>query len=345
VNCVGAQDHILFDGRSFLMGADGNILKQARSFEEDSLMVSIDSSIDFSIEKSKKHAPNLRNDWQDLRQGLACGIHDYVKKIGAQKVLLGLSGGIDSALVATLATDALGPENVLGIMLPSRFNSTESLEQAQSLAKNLRIKTQELPITNTLEAAVKTTGINESGLTHQNIQSRIRGLLLMALSNETNALLLSTGNKSELAMGYTTLYGDMNGALMPIGDLYKTEVYGLSHYINFIKTQQGLAPPIPQFTLSRAPSAELAPNQKDTDSLPDYEILDVVLRHLIENQGQFKGTEKNWNDFLRNKHTIAALKKQMHRQEFKRKQAPPILRVHQRSFAAGWNMPLAKGDL
>ena len=275
---------------------------------------------------------------------LACGTRDFVRKSGGQKVLLGLSGGIDSALCAAIAAHALGPENVLGVSLPSTITSDLSKTEAREVAARLQIEFREIPIASTVESTKKAlSSLPESGLAAENLQSRTRALILNTLANSENRFLLSTGNKSELAMGYATLYGDMCGALCPLGDLYKTEVYAVSHSLNRRAQKEGRTIPIPQQTLQRPPTAELAPGQKDSDSLPEYPVLDGILRELIENQGETIFPEEQWDKILQPRFTVAALRKKYLSQEFKRRQAPPILKIHQRSFGSGWKMPICKG--
>lgn len=283
LNQVGAQDSVVFDGSSFVMNSDGDVALQMNEFRED--------SCEFEIEKDEKIIPTINN--QQLttnyeRNYSACvlGLRDYIQKNGFKKVLLGMSGGIDSALVATIAVDALDPENVSLYALPSRFNSDESMVDAKTCAKNLNVNLNVISIEKMFEAMLETVE-DMSNLAKENSQSRIRGNILMALSNSTGALLLSTGNKSEMACGYATIYGDMCGAFNPIKDLYKTEVFDLAKWrnenipeISSFKNKNL----IPQNIITKEPTAELRENQKDSDSLPDYEILDQILFNLIEEE-------------------------------------------------------------
>jgi NAD+ synthetase len=334
--CVGAQDEIIFDGPSFVMNSQGEVHFESKSFVEDVLRIRVceDKSVQ-SLDAAS--APTPKNSWETLFNVLTLGIRDFVRKNKFEKVLLGLSGGIDSALVALLAKEALGAQNVLGISLPTRFNSQETRKDAAELAKALGIGFREISIESAVVSTQNTLQVPESGLVFENLQSRMRGLFLMTISAQENRLLLATGNKSEFAMGYSTLYGDMCGALAPIGDLYKTEVFGLCHWI-----QQKMGAPFPEGILSRAPSAELAPHQKDEDSLPPYPVLDVILADMIDNQFLNK---KMLEPFARNtsKISLEEIEKRLHHMEFKRFQAPPILKIHSRAFGYGWQMPLVKG--
>ena len=265
-----------------------------------------------------------------LHQALVLGIKDFVRKTGFQRVHLGLSGGIDSALVACLAVDALGPQNVSTIAMPSPFNSENSLKWAKSLAHNLNVIFEKLSISETYEVALKnyetTFGSLEFGLVHENMQSRLRNLFLMAYSNHHSSLLLNTSNKSEMAVGYSTLYGDMSGALSPIGDLLKRDVYSLSQFYNQRKVV------IPLEIIDRPPSAELRPHQEDKDNLPDYPELDDSIERLIE--------KKEILPESIDKEVLQML----YRSEFKRWQAPPILKVKNHSFGRGRRMPISSGQ-
>jgi len=276
---VGAQDHVLFDGGSFALNPEGRCVAEAERFVEAELLLEVERSTRTVRNLGGAAETPIVSEWEKLRRALTMGIADYVTKSGFQKVIIGLSGGIDSALVAALACDALGAANVLGVSLPSRFNSNETRDDARTLAKNLGMEFREIPIEDPVRAVRDALALSESGLAYENLQSRCRGVTLMTLSALESRLLLATGNKSEFAMGYATLYGDMCGALAPIGDLYKTEVFGLCHWM---QSRKAIFPPS---LLLRAPSAELAPNQKDQDSLPDYAVLDTLLEDMIDNQG------------------------------------------------------------
>ena len=272
VNQVGGNDSLVFDGSSFALAADGSVLSQASSFDEDLVITEISAA---AVTRPLLPQDGEAAETESAYRALVLGTRDYVRKTGFRKVLIGLSGGIDSALVAAIACDALGAENVLGVGMPSQYSSSGSVEDSRRLAANLGMRFEILAIeplfrefSQTLEPLF--AGL-KADLTEENLQSRIRGTLLMALSNKFNSLVLTTGNKSEMAVGYCTLYGDMVGALAVIGDLVKTRVYALSRWVN----RNGEV--IPEAILTKAPSAELRPDQKDTDSLPPYEVLDPIL--------------------------------------------------------------------
>ncbi len=324
VNRAGSQDEVLFDGKSAVY--DGENYLEAKSGEEDFLIWDSQST-------QKTKASPEKSSWQSLSDMLIIGLKNFVHQSGAQGVIVGLSGGIDSACVATLAVKALGPENVLGISLPSEITGDESKKLAKDLAENLKIQFKEISISSIVVESAKALGLAHSGIPYENLQSRARGIILMGEANRSGKLLLACGNKSELAMGYGTLYGDIAGALAPIGDLLKTEVYGLCHFWNREKTF------IQESILKRAPTAELATNQKDTDSLPPYEVLDAFLHELLNRQGK-AFVEKDWKTFLKNT-TAQELMQKVLKTEFKRYQAPPLLRVSNRAFGLSWRMPIA----
>lgn len=328
VNQVGGNDDLLFDGRSVAIHADGRVLGRAASFAEDVLVVDVDGGGEVPAFSESVPA--------EIFAGLVLGTKDYVRKCGFSKVLLGLSGGVDSALTAVVAVRALGPTQVRGILMPAPFSSAGSIDDSLELARVLGIETQTIPI-GALQAsyheALRPAVADVSDLTDQNLQARIRGQLLMALANETGALLLTTGNKSELAVGYCTLYGDMCGALAVIGDVYKTQVYEICRWLN----RSGVV--IPEAILTKAPSAELKPNQTDQDTLPPYDVLDRVLVRLVEGmRGPAALIDEGFDAGL--VHEVATM---MRRAEFKRRQAAPALKVSERAFGTGWRMPIARG--
>jgi len=330
VNQVGGQDSLLFDGRSLLMDAHGTIRAKSLGFTEDTLIVESD---DWS---GNLHEPAEETGLSAVCDALVMGIRDYVGKCGFKTVVLGLSGGIDSALTAALAVKALGPENVFGVALPSPYSSDDSMEDAEALVKNLGCNFEIIPISNlfasfkeSLQPLFGDSPSNPSDLTEQNLQARIRGNLLMALSNKFGHLLLSTGNKSEMAVGYCTLYGDMNGGLAVISDVPKQLVYGLSRFINREKEI------IPLRTITKAPTAELKPDQCDQDDLPDYKILDQILEmHLEEHLGVKEITNRGFS-----KELVTDVLRRVRINEYKRKQAPMGLKVTSKAFGYGRRYP------
>jgi NAD+ synthetase len=333
VNQVGGQDSLLFDGRSLAMNAEGEITARAASFAPD--MVVLDSE-DWRGEKPCAGAKELDEPVAAVYRALVMGVRDYVRKCGFSSALLGLSGGIDSALTATIAADALGSDNVLGVALPSPYSSVDSLEDAKGLAENLGCHFQIIPITPLFAAFQETlrplfAGTRNLGvdLTEQNLQARIRGTLLMALSNKFGHLLLSTGNKSEMAVGYCTLYGDMNGGLAVISDVPKQMVYELARYVNRERER------IPARTLSKAPSAELKPDQRDQDDLPPYEILDQILEmHLEQGLGLRELVLAGFDVSV-----VQDILRRIRLNEYKRKQAPMGLKVTSKAFGYGRRYP------
>jgi NAD+ synthase (glutamine-hydrolysing) len=361
INAVGANDSILFDGRSFVVtpaaeAAESALHKNypvalsARAFAEDL------AAWDFSEPPPKENTiAALQTDTEDpfktglnryeldmLEEGLVMGIRDYMAKCGFKRAHLGLSGGIDSALVAYLGVKALGKDKIACFSMPSRFSSQGSRDDARELAENLGCRYETLPIETvfagflaTLEPVFENRPFD---IAEENLQARIRGSLLMAFSNKFDSMLLTTGNKSELAMGYCTLYGDMNGALAVIGDLFKTEVFALCKRINERSLAAGGKVIIPEAIIAKPPSAELRPNQKDQDSLPPYEALDEILKlYLFENLSGDEIAKRGWDEELARRiiRTVA-------RAEFKRRQAPPALKVSPRAFGMGRRMPIAR---
>jgi NAD+ synthase (glutamine-hydrolysing) len=329
VNQVGGNDSLVFDGASFALGPDGTIVAQARSFAED--LVFFDSTALTGDRRAVDSSEDAA-----VYQALVLGTRDYVHKCGFSKVLVGLSGGVDSALVAAIAVDALGKENVTTIGMPSQYSSAGSIDDARALAANLGIRFNTIPIQDlfaqyTCALAPLFAG-KEPDITEENIQSRIRGNLLMALSNKFNALVLTTGNKSEMSVGYCTLYGDMVGALAVIGDVVKTEVYQLCRYVNRERAV------IPRAILEKAPSAELRPGQKDTDSLPPYEVLDPILQAYVE---RYEPPEQIAAEYHFDLATVSHVVKLVERSEYKRQQAAPVLKVTSKSFGMGRRFPIA----
>lgn len=331
VNQVGGNDDLIFDGRSCAFDAQGRLLARAKGFEDDVLVVDLSAS-------AGGIAPDDFTPESEIWRALVLGVRDYARKTGFRQVLLGLSGGIDSALTAAIAADAMGPENVLGVMMPSIYSSQGSVDDSVDLARNLGIRTLTLPIGGIMsdyDAALRDAFAGRpADVTEENIQSRIRGNLLMALSNKFGSLLLTTGNKSELAVGYCTLYGDMNGGLAVIADLPKLMVYRVARWRNLRR------PDIPEAILSKAPSAELRPGQTDQDSLPPYELLDRILElHVEQSQSAEEIVAQGFDEA-----TVRKVLKLVRMAEFKRKQAAPVLKVTSRAFGTGWRMPIVRQE-
>lgn len=335
VHMVGGNDQLVFDGSSFSMTADGTLAARAKSFEEDLICFDTVSG------KGDNHDSGLTVD-EAAYEALVLGTRDYVRKCGFRSVLLGLSGGIDSALVAAIAVDAVGKENVMGIGMPGPYSSEHSLTDACCLAHHLGIRFEVVPIKLGYESLIETLGPLFSSYspdtTEENLQSRLRGVTLMALSNKFGSLVLTTGNKSEIAVGYCTLYGDMCGGLAVISDVPKTMVYRLAHIANSRYEQRGLTGPIPRNTFTKPPSAELRPDQKDTDSLPPYETLDTVLSEYIEEYRSATDIAAREGLKLELVRDIIRL---VDRNEYKRQQAAPGLRISKKAFGVGRRFPIA----
>lgn len=331
VNQVGGNDQIVFDGTSFAMDSEGNIIASAASFSEDLVIV------DTTAGEGDRHA-NLPDECEAVYAALVLGTRDYVRKCGFSRVLIGLSGGIDSSLTAVIAVDAAGRENVRGVAMPGPYSSEHSVADARALAERLGIQFDIIPITPAYNEMLHTLAPVFDGLkpdvTEENIQARLRGLTLMSLSNKFGALVLTTGNKSELAVGYCTLYGDMCGGLAVISDLPKTMVYSLSRIANCRHNDA-----IPESVFEKAPSAELRPNQKDSDSLPPYDILDSILRLYIEEN---HGVEEIATELAAPVDLVRDIVRKVDRNEYKRQQAAPGLKVTSKAFGMGRRLPVAQ---
>jgi len=331
VNQVGGNDQIVFDGSSFVMDVEGVIFASAKSFEEDLILA------DLYARSGDQHA-SVRDECEAAYEALVMGTRDYIRKCGFRRVLIGLSGGIDSSLTAAIALDAVGPENVRGIAMPGPYSSDHSVRDAREMARNLGIAFDIVPINPAYDEMLRVLAPvfcdTKPDVTEENIQSRLRGLTLMALSNKFNALVLTTGNKSELAVGYCTLYGDMCGGLAVISDVPKTLVYSLSRVAN---RRHGNA--IPESVFEKPPSAELRPDQKDSDSLPPYDVLDAILRLYVEELRSVKEIAAELSlplDLVRD----VAIK--VDRNEYKRQQAAPGLKLTSKAFGIGRRFPIAQ---
>jgi NAD+ synthase (glutamine-hydrolysing) len=329
VNQVGGNDSLLFDGSSLVIAPDGKIIAQGKSFAED--LIYFDSQI-----LTGEIHDQIAGEEGSAYEALILGTRDYVRKCGFQKVIIGLSGGIDSALTAAIAVDALGPENVIGVGMPGPYSSKGSIDDANLLATNLGIRFELLSIAEMYEATRRTLDPVFAGLpedaTEENIQSRARGMLLMSLSNKFGALVLSTGNKSELGVGYCTLYGDMVGGLAVISDVPKTMVYRLCVYVNSRR------PVIPRATIEKPPSAELRPEQKDSDSLPPYDVLDAILEDYVEEARSAEQIASSHNFDL---NLVKRVIRMVERAEYKRQQAAPGIKISAKAFGYGRRFPIA----
>ncbi|HTT24813.1 MAG TPA: NAD+ synthase [Candidatus Sulfotelmatobacter sp.] len=329
VNQVGGNDSLIFDGSSLVLNRDGMVIAQGKSFEED--LIYFDSA-DLTGEMHEQ----VPGDEGSAYAALVLGTRDYIRKCGFQKAIVGLSGGIDSALTAVIAADAVGPENVIGVGMPGPYSSQGSIDDARALAQNLGIRFELLSINPAYEAYREIlrpvfAGLKED-VTEENIQSRARGTLLMSLSNKLGAIVLSTGNKSELGVGYCTLYGDMVGGLAVISDVPKTLVYGLAQYVN---SQRSV---IPRASIEKPPSAELRPDQKDSDSLPPYDVLDAVLEDYVEDS---HAAEQIALDRGIDMETVRKVMRMVDRAEYKRQQAAPGLKISPKAFGYGRRFPIA----
>ena len=351
LNQVGGNDEIVFDGSSFYIDREGKLKAELAAFESDSATFEFDRDLnligfvrDGGNFKTRKLSPAPSSAPAFFHAQITLGLRDYARKCGFKQVVVGSSGGIDSALTIALAAHALGPENVLAVTMPSRYSSDGSVDDSVSLCKAYGVELRTAPIEAQFALAVadfeRAHGAVPSPLTQQNIQARLRGRMLMEVTNHSHHLLLSTGNKSEMSVGYATLYGDMNGGLNLIGDLYKMDVYALSRWIN---ETAGRAL-IPQVIIDKEPSAELAPGQKDSDALPIYPVLDAILRLAIEGPSLAPNETTDLRAFLSTTplSDVDRVLKLIARAEFKRRQAPPIIRCQRRAFGIGWRMPIAQ---
>jgi NAD+ synthase/NAD+ synthase (glutamine-hydrolysing) len=334
VNQVGGNDSLVFDGSSLVLNREGEVIAQGKSFEEDLIY------FDSQTLTGDLHE-QIAGEEASVYSALVLGTRDYIRKCGFQKAIIGLSGGIDSALTAVIAADAVGAGNVIGVGMPGPYSSPGSISDARALAENLGIRFELLPIGSVFDAYRETLGEVFAGrkedVTEENIQSRARGTMLMALSNKFGAIVLSTGNKSELGVGYCTLYGDMVGGLAIISDVPKTLVYRLSHYVNSRRTV------IPASTMETPPSAELRPGQKDSDSLPPYEILDAVLEDYVEDA---HSPERIASDHGFDLGVVRRVVTMVERSEYKRQQAAPGIKISPKAFGYGRRFPIAaKSDI
>ncbi|HEY4324545.1 MAG TPA: NAD+ synthase [Mucilaginibacter sp.] len=334
VNNVGAQTELIFDGGSLVFDNTGKLIDEMPYFEESVAYYDLDNKGGLTFQHASTLLTERESDIEQIHKGIILGIRDYFYKSGFKQAILGLSGGIDSAVVCALAAEALGPENVMAVLLPSRFSSDHSIKDAENLVKNLGCMSQTVPIKDITEAFENTLSPQFKGLpfniAEENIQSRSRAVLLMAMCNKFGYILLNTSNKSEAAVGYGTLYGDMCGGISVIGDVYKTQVFELARHINREREI------IPENSITKPPSAELRPNQKDTDSLPEYDILDKIIAEYVEGRTSSAGIIKMGYD----EKTVRRVIRLINLAEHKRYQTPPILRVSPKAFGMGRRMPI-----
>ena len=347
VNMTGGQDDLVFDGDTIVVSSSGDLIARAPQFEDGLMVIDLDVKLASSdpdliisnapILKYKKIVPGVARrlgDLEQIWQGLVIGLRDYVEKNNFKSVILGISGGIDSALVAALAADAIGADKVHGIALPSKYSSDHSLSDAKELASNIGLNYRIIQITPMVANLIENLRVD--GLAEENLQARVRGLTLMALSNQEGHLVLATGNKSELAVGYSTMYGDAVGGFAPIKDLYKTQVWQLATWRNELAILQGDTPPIPENSIKKEPSAELAPNQKDSDSLPEYKLLDQILSiYIDEDGGRAAALAAGFDPLLVDK--VVGL---VDRAEYKRRQYPPGTKISARAFGKDRRLPI-----
>jgi NAD+ synthase (glutamine-hydrolysing) len=337
-NLVGGQDELIFDGRSIIADSTGRTITMAKAFGEDLLIADIVPGADggVKIEPLRPAAPQPVDIIDEVYRALVLGTRDYTRKNGFEKVLIGLSGGIDSSVVAAVAVNALGAENVIGITMPTQFNSPETISDAGKLAKNLGIEFLTIPIRSVLEqfdeVLKPVSGWQSEGIAYENLQARIRGTIMMSLSNNTGALVLTTGNKSETAVGYSTLYGDTAGGFAVIKDVPKTMVYMIAEHINKISEREV----IPSDVIIRPPSAELKPDQKDTDSLPDYDLLDKILKGYVEEDK----SAKELVDSGLPKDVVLRVLRMVDKNEYKRRQSPPGVKITPKAFGRDRRLPI-----
>lgn len=342
-NIVGGQDELVFDGRSIFTDKHGKLISKAKQFEQDIIYASLerDDNNETSLNVQREEADQAENIIEEIYKALVLGTRDYIRKNGFKKVIIGLSGGIDSALVAAIAADAIGSENVVGVTMPSRFNSQETRSDAEELANNLGLEFHTIPISEPLESFDKMLSIvdgwDKSTTAYENLQARIRGTMLMSLSNQFGYMVLTTGNKSETAVGYSTLYGDTAGGFAVIKDVPKTIVYELCKYINDSRK----TPAIPVSTITRPPSAELREGQKDSDSLPDYEILDALISGYVEQ-------DLSANELAASGACVEDINriiKMIDRNEYKRRQSPPGVKITPKAFGLDRRLPITNAYL
>ena len=337
-NLVGGQDELIFDGRSMFADSDGVIVTKAKAFGEDLVIADVVRADDGAvrIKPTQPAAPQPSDLIDEIYQALVLGTRDYAHKNGFRKVLLGLSGGIDSSLTAAIAADAVGAQNIVGVSMPSQFNSPETIGDAEKLAKNLGIEFHTIPIGPVLaqfQGSLKIVeGWSNEGIAYENLQARIRGCILMSLSNQFNALVLTTGNKSETAVGYTTLYGDTAGGFGVIKDVFKTTVYQLAEHVNSMAGREI----IPRGVITRAPSAELRPDQKDSDSLPDYDLLDRILKGYVEEDKSIAQLAEQGLP----EDVVNAVVRLVDRNEYKRRLSPPGIRITPKAFGKDRRLPI-----
>lgn len=347
VNMTGGQDDLVFDGDSIVVDRNGAVIARAPQFEDGVMIVDVDVAAgtstpdviisEDSVEIAKPSIPGIAHrlgDEEEMWNAIVVGLRDYVRKNGFTSVLVGLSGGIDSALVAALAIDALGPDRVHGVAMPSKYSSEHSIEDAQAMAANTGLGFRIIEIQKMVDAFLKEVEL--TGLAEENVQARVRGTTLMGLSNQHGHLVLATGNKSELACGYSTLYGDAVGGYAPIKDIYKTDVWALSRWRNQVAKDAGEVPPIPERSITKEPSAELRPDQKDSDSLPEYEVLDKVLMAYVDDDlGRDALIAAGFDKAL-----VMRVISMVDRAEYKRRQYPPGTKVSKRAFGKDRRLPM-----